>query len=88
MAIDIEMVVAASLLAAVFLPFGLGLHPVAGFVLYLFKVTFIIAMLSLLRTIFARLRIDQMTDFCWRWIAPAAILQLMINIVLKGVLPQ
>jgi len=88
MAIDIEMVVAASLLAAVFLPFGLGLPPVAGFILYLFKVTFIIAMLSLLRTIFARLRIDQMADFCWRWIAPAAMLQLLIVIILKGVLPQ
>ena len=86
--INIETIVACSLLAAVFLPFGLGLPPVAGFVLYLLKVTAIIAMLSLLRTIFARLRIDQMTDFCWRYVAPAAILQLLINIILKGVLPQ
>ncbi len=86
MVIDIEMVVAASLIAAVFLPFGLGLGPFFGFILYLVKVTFIIAVVSLLRTIFARLRIDQMTDFCWRWIAPAAILQLVINIMLKGAL--
>ena len=35
LAIDIEMVVGASLLAAVFLPFGLGARPAAGFVLYL-----------------------------------------------------
>jgi NADH-quinone oxidoreductase subunit H len=88
MAINIEMVVAASLLAAVFLPFGLGLPPVAGFLLYLVKISFIIATLSLLRSIFARLRIDQMTDFCWRWIAPAAMLQLLIDIILKGVLAQ
>ncbi len=88
MVIDMEMVVAASLVAAVFLPLGLGFGPIAGFVLYLFKVAIIIAALSLLRTIFARLRIDQMTDFCWRWVAPAAILQIILNIILKGVLPQ
>jgi NADH-quinone oxidoreductase subunit H len=82
------MVVAASLVAAVFLPFGLGLGPVAGFPLYLFKVALVIAAISFLRTIFARLRIDQMVDFCWRYVAPAAILQMLINIILKGVLPQ
>jgi len=88
MAISIEMVVLASLLAAVFLPFGLGLGPVAGFLLYLIKITFIIALTSLLRTIFARFRIDQMVNFCWRYIAPAAMLQLLIDIIAKGVLPQ
>ncbi|NVN89927.1 MAG: NADH-quinone oxidoreductase subunit H [Desulfuromonadales bacterium] len=88
MAISIEMVVLASLLAAVFLPFGLNLGPVAGFLLYLVKIAFVIALTSLLRTIFARFRIDQMVDFCWRYVASAAILQLLINIILKGVLPQ
>lgn len=88
MAISIEMVVLASLLAAVFLPFGLGLGPVAGFLLYLAKIAFVIALTSLLRTIFARFRIDQMVDFCWRYVASAAILQLLITIILKGVLPQ
>jgi len=88
MAIDIEMVVASSLVAAVFLPFGLGVGPVVGFALYLLKVTAVIAAICLLRTIFARLRIDQMVDFCWKYVAPAALLQLLVNIVLKGVLPQ
>jgi len=88
MAINIEMVVLASLLAAVFLPFGLGIGPVAGFVIYLIKVAFVIALTSLLRTIFARFRIDQMVDFCWRYIAPAAMLQLLIDVILKGVLPR
>lgn len=88
MAVSIEMVVLASLLAAVFLPFGLGLGPVVGFLLYLVKIAFIIALTSLLRTIFARFRIDQMVNFCWRYIAPAAMLQLLIDIIAKGVLPQ
>ena len=84
--INIEAVVCASLLAAVYLPFGLTIWPAAGFLLYIFKVLFIIATLSLLRTIFARLRIDQMVDFCWRYLSPLAFLQLLINLVLKGVL--
>ncbi len=88
MAIDIETVVVASLVAAVFLPFGLGLHPAIGFVLYLLKVALVVAGVSFLRTIFARLRIDQMVDFCWRYIAPAAMLQMLLNLILKGVLPR
>jgi len=86
LAIDIEMVVGAALLAAVFLPFGLGMGVFVGFVVFILKVLFIVALLALLRTIFARLRIDQMTQFCWRYVAPVALLQLMLNLFLKGVL--
>jgi NADH-quinone oxidoreductase subunit H len=92
MAIDMEAVVGASLLAAVFLPFGLGLGPdllgfaVGGFLLYLVKVLFVIALLALLRTVTARLRIDQMVAFCWKVLAPMALLQLVISLILNGVL--
>jgi len=84
MAIDIEVVVGASLIAAVFLPFGLSLPPIFGFILYLFKVFFIISILSLARTVFARLRIDQMVNFCWKYVAPIAFAQVLIDLVLKG----
>jgi NADH-quinone oxidoreductase subunit H len=60
MAISIEMIVGASLLAAVFLPFGLTLGPVAGFALYLLKVFVIVCLISVLRSVCARLRIDQL----------------------------
>ena len=83
--LNIEMVAGASLLAAVFLPFGATLNPVAGFVLYLAKVLFVVVLLSLLRTIFARMRIDQMIDFCWKYLVPCALLQLLLDLVLKGV---
>jgi len=85
-AIDVEAIVGASLLAAVFLPFGLTLHPALGFLLFIIKVLFIVAVLSVLRTIFARLRIDQMMIFCWKYLAPLAFLQLLISLILKGVL--
>lgn len=86
--LDIEMVVGASLLAAVFLPFGLNLGPVMGFILFLMKVAFIIGIISLFRTVFARLRIDQMVDFCWKYIAPFAFLQILINLIVKGLITR
>jgi NADH-quinone oxidoreductase subunit H len=82
--IDIEMIVGASLIAAVFLPFGLGLHPVLAFILYVAKVEGLILAISLMRTIMARLRIDQMINFCWKYLAPVALLQLVANLFLKG----
>jgi len=87
-AIDMEMVAGASLLAAVFMPFGLSLGPVFGFILYLVKVLFVVALLSLARTIFARLRIDQMINLCWKYIAPVAFLQLIIDLIVKGIVAQ
>ncbi len=84
--IDIEVVVCAALLAVVFLPFGMDFNPVIVFILFIVKVLFIVALLSLARTVFARLRIDQMVDFCWKYIAPLSFLQLIINIILQGAL--
>jgi NADH-quinone oxidoreductase subunit H len=85
LAIDMELVVGASLLAAVFLPFGLHYGPAAGFALYLVKVLFVIGLISLARTIVARLRIDQMISFCWKVIAPLAFLQVLLDLIIKGV---
>jgi NADH-quinone oxidoreductase subunit H len=84
--LDIEMVVVASLLAAVFLPFGLGAGPIAGFIFFIIKVLFIVSLLTLLRTVMARLRIDQMIDFCWKYLVPLALFQILINLALKGVI--
>ena len=86
LSIAIEMVVGAGLVAAVFLPFGMDLGPVAGFIFYVIKVLAIVAVLTLLRTIMARLRIDQMIDFCWQIVAPLAFIQLVLDLVIKGVL--
>ncbi|HPM41106.1 MAG TPA: NADH-quinone oxidoreductase subunit H, partial [bacterium] len=86
LAIDIEMIVGASLLAAVFLPFGLNSGPLVGFALYVVKVLSIVAILALMRTVMARLRIEQMVDFCWRYVAPAALLQLLMSLIVSGVI--
>jgi NADH-quinone oxidoreductase subunit H len=39
-----------------------------------------------MRTVMARLRIDQMIEFCWKYLVPLGILQLLINMLLKGVI--
>lgn len=81
--LDVELFVGASLLAAVFLPFGLSLPPVAAFGVYLLRLLVIVVLITLLRTLFARLRIEQMVNFCWKYLAPAALFQLVINLFCK-----
>jgi NADH-quinone oxidoreductase subunit H len=83
LAIDCEAIVGVSLVAAVFLPFGLGLAPWLGVLVYFAKVLTLLAVLALLRTLFARLRIDQMIAFCWKVLAPIAFLQILINLVVR-----
>ncbi|HEX3044173.1 MAG TPA: complex I subunit 1 family protein, partial [Bacillota bacterium] len=70
MAIDLEMVVAAALISVIFLGGTFGLHPVLGFVLFIVKTLFVVAILALFRTVMARVRIEQMMRFCWRYLAP------------------
>ncbi len=86
LACGIEMIVGASLIVAVFLPFGLGLPAPLAFVLYVLKVLLIVALISLLRSLAARLRIDQMINFCWKIAAPLALVQVLIDLVVKGAL--
>ncbi|MGA2916228.1 MAG: complex I subunit 1 family protein [Sedimentisphaerales bacterium] len=84
LSMDVELVVVSSVVSAVFLPFGLNYGFAAGFALYIVKVLFIVSLLSLLRNVFARLRIDQMINFCWKYLAPIALLQLVADLILKG----
>jgi NADH-quinone oxidoreductase subunit H len=84
--LDIEMIVGAALLSVVFLPFGLTLDPALGFIIFILKILFIVSLIALLRTVLARLRIDQMIDFCWKYLVPLALLQLLANLILKGAL--
>jgi len=80
---DIEMVVGSGFLAAVFLGgFTGGLW--IGFVKFIILTLFIVFILATIRTVCSRIRIDQMVVFSWRYLAPLAVLQLLIAIILKG----
>jgi NADH-quinone oxidoreductase subunit H len=80
---DIEMVVSAGLLAAVFLA-GFPGGPALGFLSFVVKTLFVIFLLSLMRALTSRIRVDQVVSFAWRWLAPLAVLQLLIVILIKG----
>jgi len=84
--IDVELVVVSSLIAAIFLPFFTGIAWL-DFVLYIVKTLVILFILCVIKSAVARLRIEQMVKFCWRVLTPVALAQILINIILKGVLP-
>lgn len=86
MAIDFELVVMAALIASVFFPVFIPANPILGFLLFLVKVFVIVFLLTLMRTALARLRIDQMVNFCWKVLAPVSLLQVLIDLIVKGVL--
>jgi NADH-quinone oxidoreductase subunit H len=85
MAIDIEMIVLVSLIAAVFFPVYISGNITLGLVTYLLKTVILVFILALIRSLMARLRIEQMVKFCWQYLAPAAILQILIDLLVKGV---
>ena len=82
---DIEMVVSSGLLATVFLG-GFPGGAVIGFLHFVVKTLFIIFLLSLLRALTSRIRVDQVVAFAWKYLAPLAVLQLLVTILLKGLL--
>lgn len=82
---DIEMVVSSGLLAAVFLG-GFPGGALVGFAHLVVKTLFVIFLLSLIRALTSRIRIDQVVTLAWKYLAPLAVLQLLIIILLKGLL--
>jgi NADH-quinone oxidoreductase subunit H len=80
---DVEMVAGSGLVAVVFLggfPGGILL----GFVNFVVKTLFIIFLLALIRALTSRIRVDQVVSFSWRYLAPLAVVQLLITILVKG----
>jgi NADH-quinone oxidoreductase subunit H len=83
--LDCELVLVSSIIAAIFLPFMTGIAAV-DFLLYLVKTLAVLFFLIVLRAAMARLRTDQMVSFCWRWLTPIAVLQIILNLVIRGAL--
>jgi NADH-quinone oxidoreductase subunit H len=83
LAVDMELVVGAALLNAVFLGGSLGLAGVPAIALFLGKTLFVTFLLALLKVLMARIRIEQMINFCWKYLAPVAMAQVAFDIYLK-----
>ena len=90
-ATDLELTLAAALTAALFLggPYGpaIPLIPVqvSYFLWFMFKTTVIVMVLANIRALFARLRIDQMVHFSWRYLLIAAVAEaIFIQVLLAA----
>lgn len=84
--LNVEMVVITSLIAAIFIPLYVTGNLVLGFAVYILKTLFIVFILAAIRALMARLRIEQMIDFCWKYLAPIALVQVLIDLLMEGVL--
>lgn len=78
-----ELAVVTSAIAALFLPILTG-FAAADFALYLIKTLALLLLLTLLRASVARIRMDQTLNFCWMVMTPVAIIQIVVNLFLRG----
>jgi NADH-quinone oxidoreductase subunit H len=89
--VSMEMVAGAALISVLFLAgFDIpGVHllgipaSVIGFVAFIIKTLIIVFILSSIKALFARVRIEQMVNICLKWLAPIAMVQLLIAVGLK-----
>ena len=75
---NFELVLVSALIAALYLG-GVGdVWFIPGVVVFLIKTVAVVLLLSYLRAIFARLRLDQSIGGMWRYLLPLAILQIIL----------
>ncbi|HML02207.1 MAG TPA: complex I subunit 1 family protein [Candidatus Bathyarchaeia archaeon] len=82
---DLEILLASALIASLYLGGAQQLWLVPPVFTFLIKTILVVLLLTLLRAIFARFRIDQMISGMWKYLLPIAILQMiLIQVVLGG----
>jgi NADH-quinone oxidoreductase subunit H len=80
---DILMLVGSAFIAALFMggfPGGIWL----GGLQVVIKTAIVVLLLSVVRAAFARIRIDQIISFSWKYLAPASLIQRLVVLILKG----
>lgn len=80
---DILMLVGSAFIAALFMggfPGGIWL----GGLQLIIKTSVVVFLLTVIRAGFARIRIDQIVNFSWKYLAPVSLVQLLIVLILKG----
>ncbi len=84
-AANAELVLILSVFAAIFLPFMSGVWWLDA-ILYFVKTGLGLFLLTLMRATMARLVISEIVRFCWKYLTPIAMAQIVLNFVLRGVL--
>jgi NADH-quinone oxidoreductase subunit H len=75
---DLELVLASALITSLYLGGPQQFWLIPPIVTFLVKTTFAVMLLSLLRAVFARFRIDQMLSGMWKYLLPLATLQIIL----------
>jgi NADH-quinone oxidoreductase subunit H len=75
---NIELILASALIAALYLGGVQDLFIVPAIVIFLVKTIAVVLLISFLRAIFARLRLDQSISGMWKYLLPLAILQIIL----------
>ncbi|MCX7905221.1 MAG: NADH-quinone oxidoreductase subunit H [Elusimicrobiales bacterium] len=83
LAMDIEMIALAALISTVFLG-GVGnLTGFYAFITFLLKTSVVCIILTFLKVLMARVRIDQMIKFSWKYLVTLSIIQIIIDLYIK-----
>ncbi len=80
---DVETVIGTALISIFYLGGFSGPNIVVSAVLFLIKTLVLLAAISLTKAILGRIRIDQMTEFCWKLLVPVALIQFLMIVVAK-----
>jgi NADH-quinone oxidoreductase subunit H len=80
---NLELILASGLIAALYLGGIQSFSFIPAAVFFLIKTIAVVLLISFLRAIFARLRLDQSISGMWRYLLPLAILQIVL--ILAGI---
>ena len=80
-----ELILAVSLFSAIYLPFLTNVLWI-DLILYIIKTLVLLLLLTLMRVTMARLRINNIVSFCWKYLTPVAIAQVILNLLIRGAL--
>ncbi len=80
LAMDIQTVVGILLLVNTFFGGFVAQGSPFNVVIFALKALLILALLSTISSLYARLRIDQLASLGWRWLAPLALAQLLVTV--------
>lgn len=75
---NLEMVLASALITSLYLGGSQQFWLIPPIITFLVKTTFAVMLLSLLRAVFARFRVDQMLSGMWKYLLPLATLQIIL----------
>ena len=83
LAINMEMVAGAALINAIFFGGAFNATGLSAIGLFILKTIFIVFLLSIIKTLMARIRIKQMMNFCRKILTPLILAQMALNILIK-----